>query len=430
MRFVYKALSRDGKTTQGEIEAGVKEAAIAALVRQGLRPLAIKAAAGKSSGSQSGKRGLFAPKVKNRELVIFTRQLATMVSAGVPLPRSLATLGEQADSKYFKKVISSISKDIEGGLPLGEAFGKFPGVFSEVYVNMVKAGEAGGILDEILKRLASQTEKDSSMRKKIKGAMTYPTVILTITIVAFFGIMIFVIPKIGKILTDLGGPKAKLPIYTQVLLNFSNFCLSASIIRHIPGIGLIPLVNHIPNLLFILVALCIAGFYLLRYIRTPTGKYQFHALLLRTPILRDIIIKIAVSRFSRTFASLTSAGVTVLEALEVTGGAIGNKVIEAELKAAADEVRNGKPLSEPLARSKNFPHIVSQMLAVGEETGQIDSILVKVAEFYDEEVETVIDSLSSIIEPLMIIVLGSIVGLIAASVMGPIASLSKNVGNN
>jgi type IV pilus assembly protein PilC len=168
----------------------------------------------------------------------------------------------------------------------------------------------------------------------------------------------------------------------------------------------------------------------LKYIRTPKGKLQFHTLLLKTPVLKDIITKVAVARFARTFSALTSAGVSVLEALEVTGGAIGNKVIENELKEAAKEVRNGKPLSEPISKSPHFPHIVSQMLAVGEETGQLDTILVKVAEFYEEEVDTVIDSLSSIIEPVMIVIMGGMVGLIAASVMGPITSLSQNIGND
>jgi type IV pilus assembly protein PilC len=427
MRFVYKALGQGSKQVTGELEADTKGAAIAALTHQGLRPLSVQPSASQAKGK---KKKLFGSKVNNRELVIFTRQLSTMVSAGVPLPRAMATLGEQAQSKYFKTVISGVAHDIESGLPLGDAFGKFPNVFSDVYVNMVRAGEAGGILDEILKRVASQTEKDATIRKKIKGAMTYPTVILTITVVAFFGIMVGVIPKIGKILKDLGGPHAQLPVYTRALLGLSNFCLSPSIIKHIPGLGSIPVLNHLPNIVFILVAAFIAGVYLLRYIRTPGGKYKFHALLLKIPVLKDIIIKIAIARFSRTFASLTSAGVSVLDALQVTGGAIGNKVIEAELKQAASEVRNGRPLSEPLAKSKNFPPIISQMLAVGEETGQIDTVLIKVAEFYDEEVDTVIESLSSIIEPIMIIVLGSLVGLIAASVMGPIASLSQNVGNN
>lgn len=427
MKFSYKAITKDGKNIEGVYEAASKEALIAALAKQGAHPILIHSAA--DGGGKSGFK-LFQPKVKLHDLVIFTRQLSTLVSAGVPLPRSLATLGEQADNKYFKTVIAGISKDVESGISLGEAFAKYPNVFSDVYTNMVRAGEAGGILDEILKRLASQTEKDATIRKKIKGAMTYPTVILSITILAFFGLMIFVIPKIGKILTDLGGPHAKLPIYTRVLLGISNFSISHSIMAHIPVLGAIPGIKLIPNALFMLIAAGIMIFYLMRYIKTPNGKYRFHALMLRVPVLKTIIIKVAVSRFARTFSALTSAGVTVLDALEVTGSAIGNKVIEAELKAAAEEVKNGKPLSDPISKSKLFPPIVAQMLAVGEETGQIDKILVKIADFYDEEVDTVIDSLSSIIEPVMIIVLGSIVGVIAASVMGPIASLSQNIGNN
>lgn len=422
MKFTYKAQTKDGKTVNGTFEGPDKQALVSALTKQGAKPILIRLAS-ESDTLKSAKKG----RVKLKELVIFTRQLSTMVSAGVPLPRSLQTLHDQAESKYFKSVIANISKDVESGVSLGDAFAKYPHVFSDVYVNMVKAGESGGILDAILKRLAGQIEKDATIRKKIKGAMTYPTVLLVITVAAFFGLMVFVIPKIGAILKDLGGPDAKLPIYTQALLDISSFTLDNSIIAHLPPLSFIPLINRIPNLLFMLLAAGIAGFYLLRYIRTPKGKLQFHTLLLKTPVIKVIITKVAVARFARTFAALTSAGVTVLDALEVTGGAIGNKVIENELKDAAKEVRNGKPLSEPIGASKHFPPIVAQMLAVGEETGQMDTILVKVADFYEEEVDTVIDSLSSIIEPVMIVVMGSVVGLIAASVMGPITSLSQNI---
>lgn len=402
MKFVYTALTKEGKKIEGNAEAVNQEGLVAMLAKQGARPLVIKADTGKTHR----KRG---KKVKLKDIVVFTRQLSTMISAGVPLTRAMSTLQSQTYNKYFRQVIGSVMKDIEGGQPLGDAFAKFPNVFSDVYVNMVHAGEAGGILDEILKRLAAQVEQDASMRKKIKSAMTYPVVILVITVIAFFGIMMFVIPKIGQILKDLGGEDAELPVYTQAMLNISDFMQKNAII--------------VFGLLFL-------GSYLLRrYIRTPKGKYKFHALLLRTPVLKTIIMKIAIARFARTFASLMSAGVGVLDALEVTGGAIGNKVIEAELKEAAKEVKNGKQLSDPLSGSAHFPPIVAQMLAIGEETGQIDTILVKVADFYEEEVEATIDGLSSIIEPLMIVVLGGMVGLIAASVMGPISSLSKNVGD-
>jgi type IV pilus assembly protein PilC len=348
-------------------------------------------------------------KVKSKELVLFTRQLSVMVSAGVPLTRALVTLQEQTASKYFKSVVMSLTKDVEGGLPLAEAFSKFPGVFSEVYINMVRAGEAGGILDTILKRLSAQVEQDDSIRKKIKSAMAYPMVIMGITVLAFFGITMFVIPKIGKILTDLGGEDAQLPIYTRAMLGLSSF------------------MQHYFLLIIIVAGV---GLYLLRrYVRTDKGKYQLHSLLLRIPVLNTVLIKVAVARFSRTFASLMSSGVGVLDALSVTGGALGNKVLERELEEAAKAVKNGKQLSEPLSTNTHFPLIVSQMLAIGEETGQIDNILVKVADFYEEEVTVMIDGLSSVIEPVMIVVLGGMVGLIAASVMGPIASLSKNIGN-
>lgn len=405
MKFTYTAIGKDGKTVTGENEAASKEMLRSSLTRQGLRPVVIKAANTKGDFLSKLKRG---HKVKLKDLVVFTRQLSTMVSAGVPLSKSLSMLQTQSSSKHFSEVIGVINKDIESGLPLADSMVKFPEAFSDVYVNMVRAGEAGGILDEILKRLATQVEQDSSMRKKVKSAMTYPIAILSITVVAFFGIMIFVIPKIGKIMEDLSDGKGELPIYTRAMLSASSFMQK--------------------NAIIIIVICAIASWAVRRYIKTPKGKYQFHSLLLRTPVLKTIIIKMAIARFSRTFASLMSAGVGVLEALNVTGGAIGNKVIEAELKEAAKAVKNGKQLSEPLSQSKHFPPIVAQMLTVGEETGQIDTILLKVADFYEEEVEAVIDGLSSIIEPVMIIVLGGVVGLIAASVMGPIANLSQNVG--
>jgi len=404
-KFTFTAI-KEGKTLTSTVEASSEDVLKTTLAKQGARLIAIKADRSQSLLSRFKKP----KKIKLKDLVIFTRQLSTMISAGVPLTRSLTTLEQQADNKYFRTVISGITKDVEGGMPLGEAFSKYPRIFSDVYVNMVRAGEAGGILDEILKRLATQVEQDSSTRKKIKSAMTYPVVILSITVVAFFGIMIFIIPKLSKILSDLGGPNAKLPIYTQMLVNLSTFMQKYAV--------------------FIAVIVFVAIYFLRRYLRTPKGKFKRDSLILKTPIIKDIITKIAIARFSRTFASLMSAGVSVLDSLDVTGGAIGNKVIEKELKEAAKAVKNGQPLSQPLSTSKHFPPIVGQMLAVGEETGQIDTILIKVADFYEEEVSTVIDSMSSIIEPLMIIILGSMVGLIAASVMGPIASLSKNIGNN
>jgi type IV pilus assembly protein PilC len=436
MQFTYKATTKDGKTISGSAEAANKQALLALLNKQGVSPVLIKASKDKHKSSLFGPK----QKVKLADLVIFTRQLSTMISAGVPLARSLAALEGDSSNPYMREVLAGVTKSVEGGTPLGDALAKYPNVFSEVYVNMVRAGEEGGILDDILKRLATQVEQDSSIRKKIKSAMMYPLVILTVTVIAFFGIMLFIVPKLGGILTSLGGPHAKLPVYTQVLLNFSNFCKNPTIVNHIPLykpiISAIPIhivrsaLLGIPNLIVLLIIGCIITIYVLRYIRTPAGKYKFHALLLRTPVVKTIILKVAIARFSRTFASLMTSGVSVLDALDVTGAALGNKVIEAELVAAAKEVKNGKQLSEPLSHSKHFPPIVAQMLMVGEETGQIDTVLVKIADFYEEEVTVLIDGLAAIIEPIMIIFLGAGVGLIAASVMGPIANLSKNIGNS
>lgn len=404
MLFAYKAINSEGKTVSGSFESATKEDLLAALHRQNLRPLTITIDKGKHAKGGSHKK-----KVKLQDLVVFTRQLSTMISAGVPLARSLSALEGDAENPYMREVLASITKDVEGGMALGDAFAKYPNVFSDVYINMVRAGEEGGILDDILKRLALQVEQDASVRKKIKSAMMYPIVLMGITVLSFFGIMLVIMPKIGAILKDLGGENAKLPIYTQFLLDASHFML------------------HYFVLIFIVIG--VTTFATLRYIRTPAGKYKFHGLLLRLPILKNIVTKMAVARFSRTFASLMSAGVSVLDALDVTGAAIGNKVIEKELRDAAIEVKNGKPLSEPISKSKHFPPIVAQMLLVGEETGQIDTVLVKVADFYEEEVTVLVDGLSSIIEPVMIVILGGAVGLIAASVMGPIANLSKNIGS-
>ena len=422
MLFNYKATAKDGKTVSGTAEAANRQALVTLLRKQDIHPILIEETKAKSkSGSLFGKK----KKVKLNDLVIFTRQLSTMISAGVPLARSLSALQEDARNPYMREVLTSITKDVESGQPLGDAFAKFPNVFSEVYTNMVRAGEEGGILDDILKRLATQVEQDASIRKKIKSAMMYPMVILSVTVVAFFGIMLFIVPKLGGILTSLGGPNAKLPIYTQVLLNFSNFCANPTIFGHLP----LPILNKIPNLVLLIIIGVIVGIYLQRYIRTDKGKYQFHSLLLKIPVVKTIILKVAVARFSRTFASLMSSGVSVLDALDVTGAALGNKVIEEELKVAAKEVQNGKPLSDPISKSPHFPPIVAQMLVVGEETGQLDTVLSKIADFYEEEVTVLIDGLAAIIEPIMIIFLGAGVGLIAASVMGPIANLSKNVGS-
>ena len=397
-------MDRSNKTTKGRIDAADESSVIEALKKQNLRPLSITS--NKKAAPLLGSL-LRSKKVKSDDLVIFTRQLSAMVGAGVPLLRSLSSLEQHSESPALKEVLTLIIRDVEGGMTFGNALQKHPNIFSDVYVNMVRAGETAGILDEILKRLALQQEKNATIRKKVKGAMTYPMVLLVITVLAFFGLMLFVIPKIGEIIGSLAGPGAQLPPLTLFMLGTSGFLLQYGI--------------------FVIIASVIGIVLLLRYIKTPAGKKIYHTLILRVPAINTIIRKVVVARFARTFSALSGAGVTILETMTVTAHALGNVVYEESLLKAVDEVKNGQQLSRVLEDGGLYPAIVSQMLAVGEETGQTDIVLVKVAEFYEEEVDGAINSLSSIIEPVMIVIMGGAVGLIAASVMGPIANLANQI---
>ncbi len=403
--FNYNALTKDGGHTKGSVEADSKEAALETIRKQGLKPLSLiqeKKKGGLLSANLSSK-------VKVKDLVIFTRQLSTLVNAGVPLTRSLTTLQQQTASSVLKQQLEQIVKRVEGGASLGDSLSDYPKTFSSIYVNMVRAGEEGGILDDVLKRLALQQEKDAAIRAKIKSAMTYPIVISVITSVAFIFLMTSVVPKIGGIIKNIGGPDAKLPVYTEIMLSISD-------------------VMKTPTFLLGMFVVVPAAFIVFRkYIKTKKGRYVWHSILLKTPIVKTLITKVAIARFARTFSSLMGAGVTILQAISTTAGAIGNAVIEKELLNSAKAVQAGGQLSAQLETSKVFPPLVSQMLAVGEETGQTDQILIKVAEFYEEEVDAFVGALASIIEPLMIVVLGAVVGVIAASVFGPISQLSSQI---
>ncbi|MGV9001468.1 MAG: type II secretion system F family protein [Candidatus Saccharimonadaceae bacterium] len=406
-RFAYLASDAKNNAVKGKTDLPDRASVITALAKQGLRPISIKILKDKKSSIDFNN--LFeSNKVKNDQLVSFTRQLSAMVSAGVPLLRSLTSIQKHAEDKVLQKILGDIVKDIEGGSTMGDALAKHPDTFNDIYVNMVRAGEAAGILDDILKRLAGQLEKSAAIRKKIKSAMAYPMVLLGITVVAFFGLMLFVVPQIGKIIQDLGGPDAKLPFITLMMLGISSFIVHYWFI-------LLPIIGGVI-------------FAVVTYIRkSPMGRKNFDALVLKIPAVNVIIRKISVARFARTFSALMGAGVAVLEALDVTSRAVGNVIYEETLKRAAVEVKNGKSLSAVLEDNPLFPPIVSQMLAVGEETGQTDNVLLKVADFYEEEVDLAIESISSIIEPAMIVVMGAMVGLIAASVMLPISQLSSNI---
>jgi type IV pilus assembly protein PilC len=406
-RFSYVSINQKGEPVNGVIEQPDRNSVIQELARQGLRPVSIKESKKISFGLQMDN--LFSVgKVKSDHLTMFTRQLSAMVGAGVPLLRALNALSDHiTESPNLKKILKNIIADIEAGSTLGEAMGKYPNVFNDIYVNMVKAGEAAGIMEEILKRLAMQQEKSMAIKKKIKSAMIYPMVLLSITVLAFFGLMIFIVPQLGKVMTDLGGPDAKLPEITVIMLDTSSF-----------------IINY---WYFIIIGLAILIYSAVVYSKTTAGRHQLHYLILKIPIIKVIIIKVITARFARTFSALIEAGVAVLEALAVTSRAVGNVIYEDALMKAEEEVKNGKTLSSVIEANPIFPPIVSQMLSVGEETGQTDKVLVKVAEFYEEEVDTAIQGLSSIIEPIMIVIMGGMVGLIAASVMLPIAGLAQNV---
>lgn len=406
-RFSYVAVDAQRKAINGKTDQPDRASVIAALTKQNLRPISIKEIKSRGSFNIDFQHILEPNRVKPDHLVVFTRQLSAMVGAGVPLLRSLVSLQKHAEDVALKKILADVIKNVEAGTPLGDAMAKHPDTFNDIYVNMVRAGEAAGILDDILKRLAFQQEKSAAIRKKVRSAMAYPTVLVVITVLAFFGLMLFVIPQIGNILTDLGGPDAELPGITQFMLSVSHVITTYWYII-IPGIlGIV--------------------YGTIRYIKTPTGKRQFDTLVLKIPGVNSVVKKVTIARFSRTFSALMGAGVAVLECLDVTSRAVGNTLYKDALVNAAKEVKNGKALSAVIEQNELFPAIVGQMLAVGEETGQTDTVLIKVADFYEEEVDLAIGSLSSIIEPVMIVIMGGMVGLIAASVMTPIAQLSQNI---
>jgi type IV pilus assembly protein PilC len=401
--FTYTARTKTGTMQKGTLTATDRAAALASLSSQSLVPLLVKeAAAGKGLSLQLFKKGA---KVKLKDKVIFSRQLATMVNAGVPITQALGILSEQAsDSKRLREAIKDATKRVEGGGTLADALGQHPDIFSSVYVNMVRAGETGGILDEVLERLATQQEKDAEIVSKVRGAMIYPGVICTVAVVAFFFLMTVIVPKLSVIFKDLGG---QLPIYTRILLGISGF---------------------MTKFWYILIGAMVAGIIaFLRFKKTPKGKKMVDTVLVKAPIIGPIIVKVNVARFSRTFGSLLSSGIAVIDALNATKSALNNVLFQEALTKVGQAIKNGKSISEPLKDSHLFPMIVSQMTLVGEETGQLDEILIKVAEFYEREVDTVIGSIASIIEPVLIIALGVMIGFIVLSVFGPISQLTNQI---
>ncbi|HEX3082285.1 MAG TPA: type II secretion system F family protein [Candidatus Saccharimonadia bacterium] len=405
-QFSYSARDKTGAIKKGTLFAADRPAATAALTSKELTPILVKeVVAGGGGGLQALlKGGIGGGKVKLQDKVIFSRQFATMINAGVPIVQSLNILREQSESKKLKNAVSDVAKQVEGGATLATALATHPDVFNPIYINMVKAGEAGGILDQVLDRLATQQEKDAAVVSKVKSAMIYPAVITTATVSAFFFLMTVIVPKLSSIFEDAG---ASLPIYTKIMLGISGFLVK--------------------DWYIVIGGFVAAVIIFIRWRKTPSGRRTVDKYMLKAPIFGPILMKVNIARFARTFGSLMASGISVLDAINATKTALGSTVYQDELAEVAQRVKNGRPMSERIRDSKHFPAIVGQMLAVGEETGQMDSILLKLADFYENEVDTVVSGITSVIEPILIIVLGGMVGFIVISVFGPISSIGNSV---
>ncbi|MCX5797737.1 MAG: type II secretion system F family protein [Elusimicrobia bacterium] len=405
--FAYKAKGADGKVIEGTVDAEEQKAAVARLRDQKLSILEI---AEQSAGPLDALKALLKRKgkVTNRDLVLFSRQLSTLVGAGVPIVQSLAILENQAENPAFRDVLKTVRGDIESGLSISDALKKHPDAFPELYTSMIKAGELGGILDTILERLTAYLESNEALRAKVKSAMMYPIIILTICAVITIFLLTFVIPRFATIFESFG---AKLPLLTQILLDLSNFVKN-------------PIV-------FICICLSpVAGWYALKYInKTAAGKKFIDGRILVIPLFGIILKKVAVARFTRTLGTLIKSGVPILQALETVASTAGNVVIAEAVLSARESIREGGHLSDPLKKSGVFPNMVTAMISVGEETGALDTMLAKIADFYDQEVDTAVKGLTSLIEPIVIVIMGAIVGTIVAAMFLPMFGMGELAGN-
>ena len=402
--FVYKARDRAGNLSSGEVQSDSKTAAAAALRVRGLAVVDIDAKRGAMGLGDIMDRYR---RVKSRDVTVMARQLATMIASGLSLLRALYILEDQTNSPKLKATIGAVRADVEVGTALSVAMAKHPTVFNDLFVAMVRAGEVGGNLEEVLERVASQLEKDDNLRRTVRSAMVYPCMIAGFAVVILIAMILFIIPVFQKMFTDLN---AKLPALTRFMIGLS----SAG--RHY-------------WYLFILGAG--VGIWLFRrWKRTDRGRLQWDTIKLRFPMqIGDIVRKIAIARFSRTLGTLTASGVPILQALDITARTAGNRVIADPMVQVVERVKGGESLAPPLASIGVFPMMVTQMVAVGEETGALDSMLHKIADFYDEEVAAKLKALTSILEPMMMIVVGAIVGLVVISMYLPLFSVIKVIGS-
>ena len=398
--FTYRAVDAGGGSTQGEIE-GADKAAVAATLRQrGLIVLDIEEQV--EAGDLLGRF----KKVKSSELVVATRQFSTMVSSGMSMLRALYVLEEQQENDKLKEAFAQVRKDVEAGLALSDALARHPDIFNELYIAMVQAGETGGILEDTLRRVADQLEKDESLRRQVKSAMMYPAVVIVFAGLVVIAMVAFLVPVFEGVFEDFGG---ELPPITKFVVGMSD------------------LITGKP---YVIVGVIVAIVFLFRrWKNSERGKEQWDRMKLRFPMkIGDVVQKVALARFSRTYSALIAAGVPMLEAIQITGRTAGNKVVENAMSTVHESVRNGGTIAAPMREEPDaFPAMVVQMIAVGEETGALDTMLSKIADFYEDEVAAAVKALTSILEPIMIILVGSIVGFIVIAMYMPLFKVYDSI---
>jgi len=398
--YVWTGRTRDGKRQKGEMTAKSKDEAISTLRKQNILVTSVSTRTSKLNLNLS-----FKTSVSDKDIVVFTRQFATMIDAGLPLIQCLDILAKQTENKTFASAINEIRQDVEAGSTYADALRKHPKIFNDLYVNMVAAGELGGILDTILNRLSKYIEKSIKLKRQIKSAMAYPSTIVAVAVVVIVVLLVWVIPIFAKMFTDFGGV---LPAPTRMVIGASDF------------------MQH--NILIIIGAVGLIIFGLSRYYKTSNGRRTVDRLALRLPIFGLLVRKIAVAKFTRTLGTLISSGVPILDGLDIVAKTAGNKVVEEALVATRQSISEGKTLAEPLEQTQVFPPMVVQMIAVGETTGALDAMLSKIADFYDEEVDSTVSTLTSLLEPMLMIFLGVVIGFIVIAMYLPIFKLAGTIG--
>jgi type IV pilus assembly protein PilC len=401
--FAYSAISIDGLETVGEVHAPDLEAAREQLRVRGLLAHSLREL---PASGEDGMRTAF-KKIKPRSMQVFSRQFATMIEAGLNIVAALVILEEQTDDMYLAEVIAELRADVEGGLLLSQAMARHPKVFSTLYVSMVQAGEASGMLDHVLDRVAEQIEKETKIRRRVKGAMVYPTVVFTFATLVLIAMLMFIVPIFAKIFTSLGG---NLPMLTQWVVGASN------------------LLRERWYIVFPLIGFMIWGFF--RYKKTESGRQMWDRFKLRIPLrIGEVVLKVTMARLLRTLATLVAAGVDIIKALDIAGSTAGNWLVEQALADVRVKVQEGIPIAVPLTEDPLFPPMVSSMVKIGEETGELEKMLSKIADFYEDEVDAAIQSLTSIIEPLLMIAVGFMVGIIVIAMYLPMFKMMQLIGN-